>query len=1082
MRFLVVFVLLLVSGLAPAVEAPGKSLVVGSEQDYPPFATGTSDETAGGFTVELWKAVAAESGITYSIRVRPFHQILREFREGKIDVLINLAQSDERRQFADFTVPNVIVNGAIFVRKGDRRISSEADLAGKSIIVLNADLAHDYARSRGWEKQLVLVETAADGFKLLASGQHDAMLLSKLAGLQTLAKLGLSNISTADKKAGFSQKFSFAVHKGESDLLARINEGLSLTKSRGIYDAAYEKWFAVYEEQDILSRLLLKYGTPAAVFLLVVAALFILRRRNERKLAAEALRDSEARLQLALQASNDGWWDWDLRSGLAHLSPRYYEIAGQAAVAAIPYLDFFKRLVHAEDLPRVLDCMDANLAGKTAEFNVEFRLVSPSGITRWVHGKGKVVERADSGAPLRMAGTISDITERKRAEQQLRKLSLAVEQSPENIVITNTAAEIEYINEAFTRTTGYRLDEVVGQNPRILRSGRTPPETHAALWQALRHGQTWKGEFYNKRKDGSEYTEFAIVAPIREADGRITHYVAVKEDVSEKKRIAEELDRYRHHLEELVGQRTAELAQARDVAQAASRAKSAFLANMSHEIRTPLNGVLGLAHIGVRDGAAPPKTRDTFARIIESGKLLLGVINDILDFSKIEAGKLDVERIETRLGEVVERAVDLCAERAYAKGLALVIDKAADLPAVCLSDPLRLQQILLNLLSNAIKFTERGKVVLRASQRGEQLRFEVSDSGIGMSAEQVARVFAPFEQADTSTTRRFGGTGLGLAITHRLVELLGGRIAVDSTPGLGSHFTVILPYHAATAAAGPGPDAAPAGRPAAGRRLAGLTVLVAEDNRINQMIIEELLVSEGATVALAGNGREVVDAVVGRGAAAFDLVLMDVQMPQMDGYEATRRIRQLAPDLPIVGQSAHAMAEERGQCLAAGMVDHIAKPIDPEELVAAVRRNAAGPKRPALAPRIEWDDSFSVGVKEFDRHHQVLARLINRCSRTVAAGSEIEAVADMLNELVGYATYHFAYEEKRLAECHYAGLDEQIADHAEFSRVMAEACYETIHGRPDLVQLLDYLNSWWRHHILQVDMRYKPLFNSEAVG
>lgn len=241
----------------PVIPLHDGILVVGSEQDYPPFSTGMTDETAGGFTVDLWKAVATEVGLKYSIHVRPFRQILKEFKEGKVDVLINLARSKERSLFADFTVPHVIVHGAIFVRKGETGIRSENDLAGKSIIVLNADLAHDYAVSKGWGKRLILVDTSAEGMSLLASGKHDAMLLSKLAGLQTLQTLKLTNVEPLKFKVGFSQKFAFAVPKGQSELLALINEGLALTKANGIYNELYDQWFGVYEhEKDRLGYLL----------------------------------------------------------------------------------------------------------------------------------------------------------------------------------------------------------------------------------------------------------------------------------------------------------------------------------------------------------------------------------------------------------------------------------------------------------------------------------------------------------------------------------------------------------------------------------------------------------------------------------------------------------------------------------------------------------------------------------------------------------------------------------------------------------------------------------------------------------
>jgi len=274
-----------------AIQAQKDTLIVGSEQDYPPFATGMTDDTAGGFTVDLWKAVAAEAGLNYTIRVRPFRQILQEFKEGKIDVLINLAYSDERKQFADFTVPHVIVHGAIFVRKGESNIRSEDDLAEKSIIVLNADLAHDYAVSKGWKKQLVLVDTSAEGLRLLASGKYDAMLLSQLAGMQTLQALGLTNIEALKVKTGLSQKFAFAVPKGQSELLSKLNEGLALTKSDGTYNALYDKWFGVYEIKEVGLRELLKYILPIVVVFLGTAGYFFYQRQVEREEAKKKYRD-----------------------------------------------------------------------------------------------------------------------------------------------------------------------------------------------------------------------------------------------------------------------------------------------------------------------------------------------------------------------------------------------------------------------------------------------------------------------------------------------------------------------------------------------------------------------------------------------------------------------------------------------------------------------------------------------------------------------------------------------------------------------------------------------------------------------
>ena len=546
--------------------------------------------------------------------------------------------------------------------------------------------------------------------------------------------------------------------------------------------------------------------------------------------------------------------------------------------------------------------------------------------------------RDASGRITHYVAVKEDVTERKNVEDQLRKLALAVEQSPESIVISDLDARIEYVNEAFVRHSGYSREEVLGRNPRILQSGRTPPAVHEQMWAALTRGQPWKGEFVNRRKDGTEYVEFAIVAPVRQPDGRVTHYIAIKDDITERKRMAAELERHRGHLEELVKHRTAALAEASARAEAASVAKSAFLANMSHEIRTPLNAIIGLARLVQSSGLTPEQVA-RLGKIDASAHHLLSIVNDILDLSKVEAGYLAVERVDFDLLEVVREAWGAASARAEQKGLETRLEAEPGLPAAVCSDPLRLSQVLMNLATNAVKFTEAGVIRLRVAPEpgaAPAVRFEVIDTGIGIAAAERERLFRPFEQADTSTTRRYGGTGLGLAICRRFVEAMGGRIGVESEPGRGSTFWFVLPMEPARGAA-PKAERGIIPGDAGGRDPAGTRILLVEDDPINQEVAEEMLRLAGYEVDLAANGALALEKAA---AGDYDLVLMDVQMPVMDGFEAARGLRAGGRHAatPIVAMTANVYQEDRERARAAGMNDFVAKPVDPEVLLDAVAR------------------------------------------------------------------------------------------------------------------------------------------------
>ena len=539
-----------------------------------------------------------------------------------------------------------------------------------------------------------------------------------------------------------------------------------------------------------------------------------------------------------------------------------------------------------------------------------------------------------------------NITERKLAEVALQESEDRFRNLLKNIPAVAIQGYDEngtthYWNDASELLYGYREDEALGRN---LLDLIIPVEMRDGVRQAMRKMLETAtpipaSELSLVRKDGSRVDVFSSHAYVH-IPGRSPEMFCVDIDITERKLSEAELDQHRHHLEELVCVRTAELARAKEAAETATIAKSAFLANMSHEIRTPMNGILGMANILRREGVTPQQAQrlDT---IDASAQHLLSVINDVLDISKIEAGKLTLEEAPVAVSSLLANVSSILSIRAKAKGIHLLIE-TDKLPHNLLGDPTRLQQALLNYASNAVKFTEAGSVTLRALVQEESadslcLRFEVQDSGIGITPEAISRLFCAFEQADNSTTRKYGGTGLGLAITRRLAALMGGQTGVESTPGVGSRFwfTATLKKNAKAPEAKLATDIDT--EAAIRKHYAGCRILIADDDQINREVAQMLLEDIGLLADTADDGAE---AIALAKKTEYTAIFMDMQMPNVDGLKATRQIREMPgyQHTPIIAMTANAFVEDKALCLQAGMNDFLIKPFNSGDLHAILLR------------------------------------------------------------------------------------------------------------------------------------------------
>jgi len=1043
--------------------AAHKDIRLGVDPTWPPFEFFDTTKVYSGIASDYVRRLNENLKINMApVPNLSWSEVINKARAGEIDVLPCVTKTPERSKFLIFSEPYISFPMVILTREDAPFVNGVQDFKNGKVAVVKGYVSQELLQRDYPGREFYLAKDIDGALRAVSKGKIDAFVGNLASITYTTQKLGLTNLKVATTTP-YKYGLAFAVRKDWPELANILN--------KSIYSIPYlekstiqNRWINVRFERKTNWTLLLEV---VGVIVLVGGIILVIILRWNRKLSKEirerrrteeALRESRAAARGLLDGTQESLLLLDGSGNIVAINATAAR-RFQKAPDEITGTDFFSLLPDEVCTPRRAYFDRVIRTGALVDF--EDTLNGVVFQSRFYPVKDK------DGQLSGVALFSEDITERKQAEEELQKLSSAVEQSQVSVVITDPDGTIEYVNPKFTKISGYSFEEAIGQNPRVLNAGIQSPEFYKEMWDTIKAGRDWQGAFANRKKNGDIYWENINISPLRTKENQITHFVAVKEDISERK-LAEEALReseemlskitssalnaiimlasengqisfwneaavkifgwtaqevigkklsdliipkqyQQQHVEGLkrfsqtgegpmIGQSTEitalnrdreefpielhlssvklkdhwhaiglitditdrkqaeqEIKKAKEIAEEATQAKSDFLANMSHEIRTPMNAVMGMAHLAMKTDLTP-KQRDYLNKIQTSANALLGIINDILDFSKIEAGKLDMEAVDFQLEDTLDNISTLVGIKTQEKGLELLFKTDPSVPTALVGDPLRLGQILINLSNNAVKFTNTGEIVVstelvKKDKAQVALKFSVRDSGIGMTAEQVAKLFQPFAQADSSTTRKYGGTGLGLTISKRLAEMMGGEIWVESEQGRGSTFSF-------TANFGLGKEKAKK-RFKPSQDLRGMKVLVVDDNATSRGIFQEMLESFSFEVTLATSGQEgLTELEKASESKPFELVIMDWKMPGMDGIEASRRIKNhtgLSKIPPIVLVTAYGREEVIHQAEEVGLEGSLLKPVNSSMLFDTVMQafGEAVPETSRIAQRHE---------------------------------------------------------------------------------------------------------------------------------